>query len=100
MTRFFKENRLKQVGAGATGVACRYGAPDPEAAERLECPEEMTPLLPDSDSTKTATGEARLKELAIFAAQDTAILQETARIIRKAARVLCERRIQRKKDKN
>jgi len=98
MARFFTENRLKVVGAGATGVACRYGAPGEEVAERLECPEELPPLVQPTGS-KTVSEEARLRELTIFAAQDTAILQETARIIRKTARELCERRIHRKKEK-
>ena len=105
LARYFQESRLKRVGAGSLGVACRYGTVDDGTVNRLGCNEELPKLSvrsqePIDESTgnnsSPAQQEATLRELTIFAAQDTAILQETARIIRKTARELCERRVQRK----
>jgi len=93
LASFFKEKKLKQVAGGDNAVAYYYGSPDSATAAQFECEEELAPIqLADS-----LAEESKLKELTIFAAQDTAILQETARIIRRTARELCERRIEKEK---
>ena len=93
LASFFKEKKLKQVAGGDNAVAYYYGSPDSATAAQFECEEELAPIqLADS-----LAEEPKLKELTIFAAQDTAILQETARIIRRTARELCERRIEKEK---
>jgi hypothetical protein len=53
----------------------------------LKCSEEI--MLPKTDRLN----KPALKELTILAAQDTALLRETARIIRRKARELCEQRM-------
>jgi hypothetical protein len=59
---------------------------DDDVAE-LKCDETLT--LPE----ETRPMDPALKELTILAAQETALIREAARVIRRKARELCERRI-------
>jgi hypothetical protein len=58
----------------------------------LLCTEKMPPA-----EGKKEMSEEDLKEYTILAAQDAALLQEAARVIRRKARELCERRMEKKK---
>jgi Tesmin/TSO1-like CXC domain, cysteine-rich domain len=74
------------VTSVSSSRADELGAPTVE--DSLLCLESLS----DSATTQTHS-DAALKELTILAAQDTAILRETARILRRRARELCENRL-------
>jgi hypothetical protein len=98
MARFYQENRLKRGYAAETNEMDiqfpdrskrnRSNMPDDEALILLQCDEALEP----TESTFPSVDDAQLKETTILAAQDTALLQETSRIIRRMTRELCQRR--------
>jgi hypothetical protein len=65
---------------------------DDDVAE-LKCDETLTL------SEETRPIDPALKELTILAAQETALIREAARVIRRKARELCERRILKEKER-
>lgn len=103
MARFYQENRLKRgyfaeaVDPETAGAEVKrsYGCDlqDDEASRLLQCDEQLA----SNEQNLPVANDTNFKDLTILAAQDTALLQETARIIRRMARQLCERRIQKYK---
>lgn len=99
MARFYQGNRLKRgyFAAAVDGVVgpvvkkrCGRGRQDDVSSQVLICDEL---LAPETGIDLVVANNAQFKELTLAAAQDAALLQETARIIRRMARELCERRI-------
>lgn len=88
LTRSYHENRLKRGATQASSESDTLTNADDEtddALRELECDEQIAP-------NQHVMDDGKVKELTVLAAQDTAILQEMSRIVRRMARELCERR--------
>jgi len=87
MTRLYYPSQRRQLAKLVDGpdVLGESQGDDP-----FRCNERLPPEIPEATAPARKSDEYR--EAVIRAAQDTALLRETARILRRKARELCERR--------
>lgn len=106
MARFYQENRLKrgqvlevdhEVVVPEIHGNFGHSHQDDESYRLLKCDEQLESTQQQQKQHVPENNDSTLKALTIIASQDTALLQETSRIIRRMARELCERRMRKTK---